>query len=93
MRRDPEYFQDRELTLVYIAKKLNESLAVEKVLTGAGVEYCVEVDYYTGGVIFRSQRAGAFFYVDFNERPAAERALTGGKYLPQPPEKSEEQSS
>jgi hypothetical protein len=86
VRRDPDFFQDRQLTLVYIAKKLRESLAVEKVLADAGVEFCVEVDYYTGGVIFRSQRAGAFFYVDFSERAAAERALTGGRYLPQPPE-------
>lgn len=63
MRRDPEEFGDRELELIYIARKLNESLRLETVLTDAGIDYAVEADNYQGGVIFRSQRVGAFFYV------------------------------
>lgn len=63
MRRDAEFFEDRALELIYIAKKLTEALRLEELLTGAGVDYAVEPDTYKGGVIFASQRIGAFFYV------------------------------
>ena len=63
MRRDPEFFDDREMDLVYIAKKLKEALRLESALTESGVDYAVETDNYVGGVIFRSERVGAFFYV------------------------------
>jgi len=51
------------MDLVYIAKKLNEALRLESALTESGVDYAVETDKYSGGVIFRSERMGAFFYV------------------------------
>ena len=64
MRREPDFFpEEMELALVYIAKKLKESLRLEEVLTRAGLDYLVEPDTYSGGLIFRSQRIGAFFYV------------------------------
>lgn len=63
MRRDGDFFEDRELELIYIAKKLKESLRLEEALTEAGIEYAVEPDNYKGGVIFQSERVGAFFYV------------------------------
>ena len=63
MRRDPDFFEDRELELIYIAKRLKESLRLEEALTEAGIEYAVEPDNYRGGVIFQSARVGAFFYV------------------------------
>ena len=63
MRQDAAFFEDRELDLIYIAKKLKDALRLESVLTGAGVDYAVEADNYHGGVIFRSERVGAFFYV------------------------------
>jgi hypothetical protein len=63
MRRDAEFFGDAELDLIYIAKRLKEALKLETALTESGVEYAVEPDEYSGGVIFRSQRVGAFFYV------------------------------
>lgn len=63
MRRDPEYFEERHLALIYIAKRLKEALRLETVLTNGGVEYAVEPDTYKGGVIFASERIGAFFYV------------------------------
>ena len=63
MRRDAEFFEERELELVYIAKKLKESLRLEEVFTEAAIEYAVEPDNYRGGVIFQSERVGAFFYV------------------------------
>ena len=51
------------MDLVYIAKKLREALRLESAFTEAGVDYAVEPDVYSGGVIFRSERVGAFFYV------------------------------
>ena len=63
MRRSVDYFEDRDLDLIFIAKRLKEALRLESALTESGVEYAVEADNYTGGVIFRSQRTGAFFYV------------------------------
>ena len=63
MRRDAEFFEDREMDLIYIAKKLKEALRLEAMLTESGVEYAVETDKYSGGVLFRIERVEAFFYV------------------------------
>ena len=63
MRREADFFEDREMDLIYIAKKLKEALRLESALTESGVDYVVEPDKYSGGVIFRSERIGAFFYV------------------------------
>jgi hypothetical protein len=71
VRRDLEFFGDRELSLVYIAKRLKDALRLEEVLTGSGLDYAVETDTYRGGMIFVSERVGAFFYVE----PAAEAAI------------------
>ncbi len=51
------------MDLIYIAKKLQEALRLESAFTESGVEYAVETDNYVGGVLFRSERVGAFFYV------------------------------
>lgn len=63
MRREPDFFEERELELIYIARRLKEALRLESALTESAVDYAVEPDVYSGGVIFRSQRVGAFFYV------------------------------
>ena len=63
MRREADFFEDREMDLIYIARKLKEALRLESALTESGVDYAVETDKYSGGVIFRSERVGAFFYV------------------------------
>jgi hypothetical protein len=63
MKRDPDYFGEDQAELVYIAKRLNDALRLESIFTAAGVDYGVEADNYRGGVIFRSERVGAFFYV------------------------------
>jgi hypothetical protein len=63
MRREAEFFKDREMDLIYIAKKLEEALRLESAFTESGLDYAVETDRYSGGVIFRSERVGAFFYV------------------------------
>ena len=63
MRREPDFFEEREMELIYIARRLKEALRLESALTESAVDYAVEPDVYSGGVIFRSERVGAFFYV------------------------------
>jgi hypothetical protein len=63
MRQEPSYFEGHEPVLIYIAKKLKDALSLEDLLTEAGVDFGVEADEYRAGIIFRSVRAGAFFYV------------------------------
>jgi hypothetical protein len=63
MKQDATFFNGHEPSLVYIAKKLKDALRLESVFASAGVDYGVEADEYRGGVIFRSVRVGAFFYV------------------------------
>jgi hypothetical protein len=64
MKQPPEFFDESvELPLIYIAKRLKEALAVEEALTTAGFDYLVEPDRYSGGLIFQTERIGAFFYV------------------------------
>ena len=74
MKQDPEFFNGQEPELIYIAKRLDDALALEKVLTDAQVDYGVEADQFVAGVVFRSERVGAFFYVLPRDRERA-RAL------------------
>jgi hypothetical protein len=83
VRREPDHFGDRELVLVYIAKKLRDALALEALFTERSVDYLVEVDNYTGGVIFRSERAGAFFYVLESDRDRAAMVMREHGWRPQ----------
>jgi hypothetical protein len=81
MRREPDFFgEDVELVLVYVAKKLKEALAIENLFTESGLDYLVEPDTYSGGVIFRTQRTGAFFYVAPENQNVAMAVLTGANY-------------
>jgi len=80
--REPDYFEDQELSLIYVAKKLKEALALEELLTEAGVDYLVEPDRYSGGIIFRSERIGAFFYVAPADETTARETMRSGGYKP-----------
>ncbi|MSV35877.1 MAG: hypothetical protein EXQ47_09805 [Bryobacterales bacterium] len=82
MRQDVDHFGDRELDLIYIAKKLKEALALESLFTDSGLDYLVEPDRYTGGTIFRTERVGAFFYVTPEDGPTARAAMQGAGYRP-----------
>lgn len=82
MRREPEFFGDAELELVYIAKKLREALPLEEALTAAGINYAIELDVYSGGLIFRTERTGAFFYVMPEMVEAAKQVLRGLRLKP-----------
>jgi hypothetical protein len=75
VRREPDYFGDVELDLLYVAKRLKEALRLEQLLTEAGFDYLVETDTYRGGVIFQSERVGAFIYVKPADAAAARRLL------------------
>ena len=85
MRKEPDYFGDVELALIYIARKLKDAVALESVLTEAGIDYLVEPDTYRGGVVFRSERVGAFFYVAPEAAEAARQVLTAHGFRPQEP--------
>ena len=63
MKQEAPYFEDKDPQLIYIAKRLKDSLRLESVLDQAGVDFGVEADHYRGGFIFRGDRVGAFFYV------------------------------
>jgi hypothetical protein len=82
MRQNPEFFGDQELALIYIARKLNEALRLETLLAGAGYDYLVEADNYRGGLVFQTERVGAFFYVSLSAENAAREFLTANGFKP-----------
>jgi len=63
MKRDADYFGEGRAELIYIAKRLRDAQRLESILTAAGVDYGVEADRYRGGIVFQTERVGAFFYV------------------------------
>ncbi|MBV9404498.1 MAG: hypothetical protein JO211_04080 [Acidobacteriaceae bacterium] len=85
MRRDPEFFGEAELDLLYMAKRLRDALKLEDILTEAGVDYAVETGTYTGGLLFRRELAGAFFYVAPSSLAAAREILLKNRYKPYEP--------
>lgn len=86
MKQDPDFFEGKEPRLIYIAKKLKEALALEEVLTNAGVDYGVEPDRYKGGFVFQTERVGAFFYVLEEAVEAARLVLSSHGYRPYEPD-------
>ena len=82
MRREPEFFDNAEPKLIYIARKLQESLELEKLLTEADLDYGVEADNYRGGMVFQTERVGAFFYVRPESEAAARECLVGKGFTP-----------
>jgi hypothetical protein len=82
MKQDADYFQDIEPELIFIAKRLRDALKLESVFDAAGIDYAVEADHYLGGVIFKSQRMGAFFYVRPELRERAVSVMLENGYVP-----------
>lgn len=68
------------MVLVYISKRLKEALAIEALFKEAGLDYEVEPDTYVGGIIFRAERTGAFFYVEPEIQTAARDLLQRNGY-------------
>jgi len=83
MRRNQDFFEQQDVELVYIAKKLSEARALEALLTTAGTDYLVEADHYLGGFVFQQMRVGAFFYVLAGAAEPARQFLEGHGYRPQ----------
>ncbi len=82
MKQEASFFDGKEPILVYIAKKLKDALRLESVLTEAGVDYGVEPDHYYGGIVFRSRRVGAFFYVPSDTVETTHRVMHEHGYRP-----------
>ncbi len=82
MKQDASFFEGREPVLVYIAKRLNDALRLEDLLAACGIDYGVEADEYRSGVLFRSVRAGAFFYVLPDSVGAAHEVMRRNGYKP-----------
>jgi hypothetical protein len=82
MKQDAEYFEGKDPVLIYIAKKLKDALRLEEIFTGSGIDYGVEADEYRSGVIFRSVRAGAFFYVVPETVDAAHEVMRRNGFQP-----------
>ena len=82
MKQDAPFFEGKDPTLIYIAKKLKEALRLESIFTSAGLDYGVEADEYRGGVVFRSLRVGAFFYVLPESVEAAHEIMLRHGYKP-----------
>ncbi len=86
MRQTAEYFKDKDVVLIHIAKRLREALAAEQALTESGISFCVETDEYEGGLLFRTTRTGAFFYVGVPDEAAAVEVLERDGHKPLPPD-------
>ena len=82
MKQAAPFFEGKDPALIYIAKKLKEALRLESIFTSAGLDYGVEADEYRGGVIFRSLRVGAFFYVLPESVEAAHEIMRRHGYKP-----------
>jgi hypothetical protein len=83
MRREPDFFTDAELTLVYLARRLRESLKIEELLTANEIDYLVETGTYLGGFLFRRELTGAYFYVSSDGAESARQLLLTHGYRPQ----------
>ncbi len=85
MRQEESFFGEKELVLVYIAKKLREARKLEEKLDELGIHYLVEADTYRGGVLFVRELVGAFFYVKEEEAAAARAAVASVGFKPYEP--------
>ena len=63
MKQDASFFEGKEPVLVYIAKRLKDALRLEELFAAYDIDFGVEADEYRAGVVFRTVRTGAFFYV------------------------------
>jgi hypothetical protein len=86
VRQGPDHFEDQELALVYIAKRLKEAQSLEDYLSKSGVDYLVEPDRFMGGTIFRRELIGAFFYVTPEAEVHVRQLLATGGFKPWNPE-------
>lgn len=91
MRREPDFFEDRELRLLFMARRLRDALRLEDLLTHSGIDYCVETGDYEGGILFRRELTGAFFYVDPGDLPRSQQLLVENRFKPYEPRRDRHQ--
>lgn len=82
MKKEADYFDGVEPELIFVARRLRDAIKLEGVLSGAGIDYAVEPDEYDGGIIFKSRRVGAFFYVRPEFRESAVAVMLQNGYVP-----------
>jgi hypothetical protein len=82
VKQDAAFFEGKEPILIYIAKRLTDAIRLEGLLGEAGIDFGVEADEYRGGIIFRTARMGAFFYVLPEMVEAAHQVLEGNGLKP-----------
>jgi hypothetical protein len=82
VKQDASFFEGKESVLVFIARKLADALKLEAVLEESGIDFGVEADEYRGGIIFRTIRTGAFFYVLPEAVAEAHQVLQSHGYTP-----------
>lgn len=82
MKKDAELFEDTEPDLIFIAKRLKDATTLESILTDADIDYAVVPDEYPGGLVFKSMRVGAFFYVRPESRDRALEVMLANGYVP-----------
>ena len=82
VKKEANYFEGVEPELIFVARRLADAMRLEGVLDAAGIDYGVEPDEYEGGIIFKSRRVGAFFYVRPESRESAVSAMLDNGYIP-----------
>ncbi len=88
MRRDAEFFGERELSLLFMARRLREALRLEEVLTRLGIDYHVETGEYTGGFLMKRDLTGAFFYVAPEDLDKTRHILVENRFKPYDPSRN-----
>lgn len=82
MRREPGFFGEAELDLLYMARKLREALKLEDLLTAEKIDYLVETGVYTGGLLIKRNLTGAFFYVAPEDLERSRQILLTNQFKP-----------
>jgi hypothetical protein len=86
MRRDADFFQEDELDLLFVARRLREALKIEDILSDGGIDFLIETATYTGGFLIRRELTGAFFYVSPRDLESARQLLLANRFPPYRPE-------
>ncbi len=80
VRREPDFFGDQELVLIFAARRLRDAIAVEQIFDDGGVDYVLETAPYESGLVFRSTKIGVFFYIPSQESGRASELLGNRGY-------------
>jgi hypothetical protein len=82
MRRESDFFGDKELALIYMARRLKRALAAEKLFEERGVDYFLETAPYQSGLLFPTARMGVLFYVAAEDEERARALLLESGHKP-----------